>query len=55
MTEDMRIIGEEAYRAAKELLDAAHIRRCRFMCCDGEIFAEYLRLRPMIVEGSEKR
>lgn len=24
MTEDMTIIGEEAYRAAKELLDAAH-------------------------------
>ena len=37
------------------LMDAVHIRRCRFMCRDGEIFAEYLRLRPMIVEGSEKR
>lgn len=37
------------------LMEAAHIRRSRFTCQNGQIFAEYLRFRPMIVENSEKR
>ncbi len=37
------------------LMEAVHIRKCGFTCRDGQIFAEYLRLRPMIVENSEKR
>ena len=40
MTEDMRSIGEEAYRAAKELLDAAHMEEGQILvvgCSTSEV------------------
>lgn len=37
------------------LMEAIHIRKCGFTCRGGQIFAEYLRLRPMVVDNSGKR
>ncbi len=37
------------------LMEASHERKCRFICRNGQIFAEYLRLRPMVIVNSDKR
>lgn len=37
------------------LMKASHKRKCMITCRDGQIFAENLRLRPMVVEDSDKR
>lgn len=37
------------------LMAAEHIHTCRCGCRDGQIFTEYLRLRPMVVNNSEQR
>lgn len=37
------------------LTAAKHLHNCRCECRNGQIFTEYLRLRPMIVSNSEQR
>lgn len=37
------------------LMEAEHMHACDFTCRDGQIFAEYLRLRPMVIRDSEER
>ncbi len=41
--------------AIQMLVKAQHRKKCGFTCRGGQIFAEYLRLRPMVVENSDKR